>query len=79
MEKIKSTFTVGYQTFDTEQEAIDYVHFCDRKQSVIELFKDVFPERTHIHSNQYTPSDIAEKLVKNPDLFRQALNIVEGK
>ena len=77
--EIKSTFTVGHQTFGTEQEAIDYVYFCDRKQSVIELFKEIFPARTHIHSNQYTPTDIAEKLVKNPDLFRQALDIVEGK
>ena len=77
--EIKSTYTVGHQTFDTEQEAIDYVYFCDRKQSVMELFTKVFPERTHIHANQFSPEDIAEKLVENPELIRQALEIIEGK
>ena len=77
--EIKTTFTVGYQTFETEQQAIDYVHFCDRKQSVMELFNKVFPERTHISSNQFSPEDIAEKLVENPELLRQALDIIEGK
>ncbi len=76
---IKSTFTVGYQTFDTEQEAIDYVHFCDRKQSVMELFKDVFRERTSVGASQYRPEEIAERLVENPELTRQALDIIEGK
>jgi len=77
--EIKSTYTVGHQTFETEQEAIDYVYFCDRKQSVMELFKDIFPERTHIHANQYSPETIAEKLVENPELLRQAHDIIEGK
>ena len=78
--EIKSTFTVDDKTFDTEQEAMDYAHFLERKALVKKLIADVFPDTSHSHlCGGYVTAAIASKIVKNPEIFRQALDIVEGK
>ena len=75
---IKTTYTVAGKTFDTEQEAMDYSYFLERKAKVRELLKPIFKKES---SNFYGHSsdEISEKLVKDPEIFRQALDIVEGK
>ena len=38
--KISTTYTVGGETFATEQEALDYSHFLDRRTKVIDLIAE---------------------------------------
>ena len=83
MEKIKTTYTVAGTTFETEQEALDHSYYLERKAKVQELIETLFQQR---HFNDvaaaYHYSDIdnlCEGIVKNPEVFRKALDIVEGK
>ena len=78
--EIKTTYTVGGETFATEQEAMDYSYYLERKAKVADLLGEkVFPDRTSYGRREYRADDIFEKIVENPELFRQALDIVEGK
>ena len=75
--EIKTTYTVEGKTFDTEQEAMDYSYFLERKGKVKELIKDLFKETSNFYG--HGPEGIAEKIVNNPEIFQEALDIVEGK
>jgi hypothetical protein len=75
--EIKTTFTVDGKTFETEQEAMDYSYFLERKRKVQKLIKDLFKKTSNFYG--HGPDSIAEKLVKNPEIFQEALDIVEGK
>ena len=77
--EIKSTYTVDDRTFETEQEAIDYVHFVDRKHDVEELIKPIFKNRIDGFVTDYNANGIANQIVKHPEIFRKALDIVDGK
>ncbi len=78
--EIKSTFTVDDKTFDTEQEAMDYAHFLERKAVVKKLIVEVFPDDSHSHlCGGYVTAAIATQIVKHPEIFRKALDIVDGK
>ena len=91
--KITTTYTVGGETFATEQEALDYSHFLDRKRRIVEFFMEyhwIFDvdkkagiKSLKSFSNSFedlaTKDRLATALVKHPEVFQQALDIVEGK
>tara|TARA_R100000655_G_scaffold63568_2_gene102047 strand:- start:174 stop:413 length:240 start_codon:yes stop_codon:yes gene_type:complete len=78
--EIKTTYTVDGETFDTEQEALDHSYYLERKAGVKKLIVEVFPDDSHAHlCGGYVPEYIANQIVKNPEIFKQALDIVEGK
>ena len=81
--KISTTYTVGGETFATEQEALDYSYFLERKSKVSALMETLF-KQTHLSdidaAYHYSNIDqLCEGIVKRPEIFRQALDIVEGK
>jgi len=92
--KISTTYTVGGETFATEQEALDYSHFLDRRTKVIDLIAEyrwIFNDKkenegvksTSTYNNPFNQLDavnrLATALINKPEVFRQALDIVEGK
>ena len=77
--KISTTYTVAGETFDTEQQALDYAHFIERKRSVQELISPLFREHVQGIAINHNAKQIAHQIVEHPELFRQALDIVEGK
>ena len=77
--EIKTTYTVEGKTFDTEQEAMDYSYFLERKAKVLELIKPIFKSRIDGFVTDYNASGIANQIVKHPEIFQKALDIVEGK
>ena len=78
--KIQTTYTVAGTTFETEKEALDHSYYLERKAKVADLLgKKIFPDQTSYGSREYRADDIFEKIVENPELFQQALDIIEGK
>tara|TARA_R100001443_G_C3209995_1_gene143138 strand:+ start:66 stop:386 length:321 start_codon:yes stop_codon:yes gene_type:complete len=91
--KITTTYTVAGETFATEQEALDYSHFLDRKRRIVEFFMEyhwIFDDEKktgvkslRAYSNSFqdlnTKNRLAAALVNHPEVFHQALDIVEGK
>ena len=90
--KISTTYTVAGKTFATEQEALDYSHFMERRLNIVDLFHEnnsIFKDGKEGTKNLSTYNnpleDLATKkilaaaLIKHPEVFRQALDIVEGK
>tara|TARA_R100000655_G_scaffold19272_2_gene40350 strand:+ start:965 stop:1240 length:276 start_codon:yes stop_codon:yes gene_type:complete len=90
--KISTTYTVGGETFATEQEAMDYSHFLDRRTNIVDLFHEyhwIFDEKKAGVKNLSTYSSpfdevatkklLAAALINNPEVFKLALDIVEGK
>ena len=92
--KISTTYTVGGETFATEQEALDYSHFLDRRTKVIDLIAEyrwIFNDKKEnegvkslsTYNNPFNQLDavnrLATALINKPEVFRQALDIVEGK
>ena len=81
--EIKSTFTVAGETFDTEQVALDHSYYLERKAKVQELMETLFKQSNFndlaaaYHYQQL--DELCEGIVKKPEIFRQALDIVEGK
>ena len=81
--EIKTTYTVEGETFETEQAAMDYAYYLERKSKVSALMETIFKQK-HFNdvASAYHYSDIdslCEGIVKRPEIFRQALDIVEGK
>ena len=77
--EIKTTYTVDGETFETEKEALNHSYYLERKAKVADVLGELFPTRSSYGFKDYRPYDIFDKIVKNPDLFRQALDIVEGR
>ena len=91
---VKSTYTVAGETFATEQEALDHAHFINRRRQIVEflseyhwIFDDVDRKKgvksLRSYSNPFedlaTKQLLAAALVKHSEVFRQALDIVDGK
>ena len=89
---VKSTYTVAGETFATEQEALDHAHFINRRRQVIEFLNEyhwIFDDEKkgvksiRAYSNSFedlsTKQSLAEALIKHPEVFRQVLDIVDGK
>ena len=77
--KISTTYTVDGETFDTEQEALDHSYYLERKAKIADLLGELFPTKSSYGFKDYRPYDIFHQIVKNPEIFKQALDIVEGK
>ena len=81
--KIESTFTVAGETFETEKEAMDHAYYLERRSKVIELFKSMFPEKdpcvSHYSTAKYSTKAIVDYMLIDPEIFREALDIIEGK
>ena len=81
--EIKSTFTVAGETFASEQKARDHAYFLERKAKVHELMETIFKQKNFndiASAYRYQQLDeLCERIVKKPEIFRQALDIVEGK
>ena len=81
--EIKTTYTVAGETFETEQEAIDHAYFLERRAKVIELFKFMFPvndaNNAHYSVAKYSTKAIVDYMLTDPAIFREALDIIEGK
>ena len=81
--EIKSTFTVDGETFETEQAAMNYVYYLERKAKVSSLMETLFKERNFndvAQAYHYQWIDqLSEYIVKDPEIFRKALDIVDGK
>ena len=81
--EIKSTYTVDGETFETEQEAMDYAYYLERKTKVRALMETLFKQSNFndlaaaYHYQQL--DELCEGIVKKPEIFKQALDIVEGK
>ena len=81
--QIQATYTVDGETFASEQKARDHAHFLERKAKVHELMETLF-EQKHFNdiasAYRYQQLDeLCERIVKKPEIFRQALDIVDGK
>ena len=77
--EIKTTYTVAGKTFETEQEALDHSYYLERKAKIADLLGELFPNRSSYGYKDYRPYDIFHQILENPEIFRQALDIVEGK
>ena len=92
--KISTTYTVAGKTFATEKEALDYSHFMDRQSKVIDLiceYRWIFKKENEIdvnksirsYDNPFNQMDavrrLAAALVNKPEVFRQALDLIDGK
>lgn len=85
------TYSVSGKTFATEQEALDHAHFINRRRQVIEFLNEyhwIFDdEKKGVKSirayssfeDLSTKQSLAEALIKHPEVFRQVLDIVDGK
>ena len=60
------------------QSISSYIYLKKRKAKVKELIKPLF-EQNHSNFYGFGPDEIGARIVKNPEIFRQALDIVEGK
>tara|TARA_B100000965_G_scaffold222300_1_gene186000 strand:- start:591 stop:845 length:255 start_codon:yes stop_codon:yes gene_type:complete len=81
--KIESTFTVDGETFGTEQEAMDHAYYLERRAKVMDLFQLMFPEKdannAHFGKAKYSTKAIVDYMLTDPAIFREALDIIEGK
>ena len=90
---VKSTYTVAGETFATEQEALDHAHFINRRRQVVEFLHEyhwIFEDEKkrgvksiRAYSTSFedlaTKESLADALIKHPEVFRQVLDIVDGK
>ena len=81
--EIQTTYTVDGETFETEKEALDHSYYLERKAKVRALMETIFKQSIFNDiATAYHYSDIdelCERILKCPEIFRQALEIVEGK
>lgn len=91
---VKTTYTVADKTWLHEEEALNYAHFLNRRREVVEFLSEyfwIFDDDDHkkgvksLRSYSTSFEDLATKqllagaLIKHPEVFRQALDIVDGK